>query len=134
MLTISFFWAAINCRCRRPSTLCRISCSVSDILVNSDKTKVVVFSVIKSHPAATSSSREISKIVDCYTYPGVVFSSNGKFQDQVVVAKSKVFLAAAQTLPVLVQLSCLSRSCKQSLFEATICFTFLYAATFGRFG
>ena len=104
-------------------------CSVSGLSVNTDKTRVMVFSAVKKLPRGDLLLNGTPlKVVENYTYLGVVFSCNGKFAAQVEAVKRKVLLAAAQVRPVLAQLSCLAQSCEHSLFEAKICSTLLYAA------
>ena len=106
-------------------------CRSNELIVNTEKTKLVVFSAIKKVPRTPLTlNGSILKVVEEYTYLGVVFSSNGKFSSQVVEAKRKAMIAAASTRQVLGQLSCLSRKSEHSLSEAKICSTMLYGTEF----
>lgn len=106
-------------------------CATNHLIVNSTKSKVVVFSAVKvsPSPSLTLNGKPL-EVVGEYPYLGVIFSSNGTFSGQEKDAKKKALLAAASTRQILEHMSSLSRKSEYCLFQAKICSTLLYGAEF----
>ena len=104
-------------------------CDINHLTVNTDKTKVVIFRA-RCPPLRCPlflNGAQLEVVKD-YPYLGVIFSSNGKFTNQLAEAKRKCQLAAASTRHILCQMGSLSRKSEFSLFQAKICSTLLYGA------